>query len=645
MISFIIKMSLKIIIQNVSRTTVEGVVEKLELKPGVNILQGPPNSGKTVWLNIIDFLMGDTGPIEEVLANEDSHGKKLYEKYTSASMIVNIGDKELIIERKWNEQGSRGKIYINGATMQAADFSDYILPELQIPILRFPKGNPLSDKAWPTLSWRMMLRHIFRQENFWSDLADKQPEIEQHAVLAQFLGIAGNLFSAQFGDVVAKHKELLKLKAEHEQFGSILDSIGQRMSNPNENATFLTHESIIKAIEALESKIKVLLDKRLEVISREVAKVENENDKVKNYILEKTYEREELIQKITEISKKQKGLISRISEFNTLQSTIKQEIGKLNRTKEAGNLFSDLKITHCPACDQQIRHTEKSDVDKCFLCHQPIHKVQIENRIDFEISQLNGEFDELLELVRSLKNDEKELDIYEDKLRYGLVLVEREIAPLRNRMTALISPEVGHIDAERGRLEEQIESHKRMLKSLDYKANLIRQIDAVNSEILILESQLNSKELEINFEEVSSILEEEMTNYLNQLVKNNRDRWTHDRPRFRIGEKGFTLKVNEGKWSKSIGATSKLYFLFAYHYGLLALSKVEGCNYPGLLIIDFPPELPNTEKNILFTENYVVEPFITLCKESSITMQVIITGNAFINLQGVHQVQMSKTWD
>ena len=74
-------MSYKLIINKVARMSSDNNIETLDLKPGVNILEGPPNSGKTVWLNIIDFLLGDTDPIEEVLGNEDVSGKKLFEKY------------------------------------------------------------------------------------------------------------------------------------------------------------------------------------------------------------------------------------------------------------------------------------------------------------------------------------------------------------------------------------------------------------------------------------------------------------------------------------------------------------------------------------------------------------------------------------
>lgn len=630
-------MSNQLRINKVSRVSTDGAIETLELQPGVNILAGPPNSGKTVWLNIIDYLMGDTGTIEEVLANEDAAGQKLYEKYVSASMDLTVGDKEITVERRWTELGARGKIYINEEAILDKSFSDYLLGELEIPILHFPKGNPYTDRAWPELSWRMMLRHIYRRENFWSDIADKQPDVEQHAVLAQFLGIAEKMFSQQFGDIISKRKQLLRLEAEKEQFGSILDNIGKSMADPNENITFLTHESINQAIANLEVKIKELLEKRQEILSIEISKIEQENKETESFILQKTTQRESLISRINEVNTKQKELIKRSTEFRGIRHSIHSEIEKLKRTKEAGTLFADLKITHCPACDQAIKQNTQTNDDHCFLCHQPTSTEQAHSRLDFEIAQLSAEEDEIAELISSLVNEEEGLNTIENNFRHDLVKVDRELAPLRNKLTGLVSPEVGHIDTERGRLEEQIEGHKRMLKNLDYKSELVKKIDTLTGEISKLEGQVDSQEEEINYEEVSSNFEDQMANYFNALNKDNSKRWPHKRPTVRVGEKDFVIKVNEAKWSKAVGATSKLYFLFAYHYGLLALTNNESCHYPGLLIIDFPPELPNTEL-ILFTENYVVEPFIDLCKKSEKSMQVIIAGNSFKDLENVNLI-------
>ena len=57
------------------------------------------------------------------------------------------------------------------------------------------------------------MRHIYRQQRFWGDIADKQPEKEQYACLAMFLGIANEQFSEQYGELVEKRKKYSSLKA------------------------------------------------------------------------------------------------------------------------------------------------------------------------------------------------------------------------------------------------------------------------------------------------------------------------------------------------------------------------------------------------------------------------------------------------
>ena len=44
-----------------------------------------------------------------------------------------------------------------------------------------------------------------------------------------------------------------------------------------------------------------------------------------------------------------------------------------------------------------------------------------------------------------------------------------------------------------------------------------------------------------------------------------------------------------------LGGSDTLYFLMAYHYGLLSLSVKQGCHHPGISIIDLPGPFLNSE--------------------------------------------------
>jgi hypothetical protein len=48
-------------IASLERRLATGNVEFLTFEPGVNVLVGRPNTGKTKWLQTFDFLLGDTG--------------------------------------------------------------------------------------------------------------------------------------------------------------------------------------------------------------------------------------------------------------------------------------------------------------------------------------------------------------------------------------------------------------------------------------------------------------------------------------------------------------------------------------------------------------------------------------------------------
>jgi len=205
-----------------------GNAESIVFQPGVNLLVGPPNTGKTKWLRTLDHLLGDPDSIE---AGFEEH---IIEKYDAAAVELFVGEERMFVERRWKEAGSKTKVFVDGVDMGAREFQHLLLQKLGTPLLHFPKGNPMSGQTWPELSWRMLLRHIYRQQRFWGGLADQQPEGEQHACLLQFLGLAEHIFTDIYGRLIQLRLEVEKLKARREQYGLTLNTLGQEvLSDPD----------------------------------------------------------------------------------------------------------------------------------------------------------------------------------------------------------------------------------------------------------------------------------------------------------------------------------------------------------------------------------------------------------------------------
>src|SRR5688500_17380179 len=123
-------MSKKLFIKELLRVSSDGEVESLEFQNGVNLIIGESGTGKTVWLKMLDYLLGDRGTIEDALSSD----LRLVEKYSAIQAIIRIGDEDFKIERNWHNPGSKGKVKIGeDHFVLSSDFSSWILDKLNIP--------------------------------------------------------------------------------------------------------------------------------------------------------------------------------------------------------------------------------------------------------------------------------------------------------------------------------------------------------------------------------------------------------------------------------------------------------------------------------------------------------------------------------
>lgn len=634
-------MSKNLLIKQLSRIDTRGEIETLEFEEGVNVITGLNNSGKTVWLKMLDFLLGDSSSVENALDNEDISGIILSEKYKSIYAIIEIDSIEYLIERRWKEQGLKSKTIIDGKAYDSTEFSAFILEKLQIPNLKFSKGNPYLDGNQFSLTFRILLRHIYRQERFWNDIADQQPYSEQHAAISQFLGLAEKMFSPVYTEIIELQKEKLAIESQKNILELLLDQFGKNMTQVEDTVImFTTADSIKQKITNLEKQVIDLINKRNTVITeatKEATKQSNLSENAEIILSKQRVEMLRELEKLIDIKSKQE---ERIEKFTSLLKSIESEIEKLKRSKEAGNIFSDIKISHCPACHQEVIQDLSPGI--CFLCHQPTSESSEHDRLSFEISQLESEKKELRELISKLVNEKELMLINERGLKEKIDSLNRKIEPLLQAVSALVNPKMGLLDAERGKLEEQIATFKRLENNLKTRDNYIKRIIDLERRITLKRQEIANIEID-NEEQAPVDLADGMTEYINQISEKKPERWQQGRIDLNIGEKDFKFSIGRSKWS-SVGGTLRAFFLFAYHYGLLKLSNKENYHYPGIVILDLPFELSEAEDAIKRAENYLIEPFINLCQESNPKLQVIIAGRYFEGLTDVHEIRFEDSW-
>ena len=616
-----------------------GPEDRLKLKPGVNVLVGRGNTGKSKWLRMLDYLMGDDDDPKEQF--ED-----LAEKYDSVQATVEIGDESFVIERKWKEAGFKTKVIVDDNAMSFKEYRVWLLTKLGIPLIHYPKGNPYGPSTWPELGWRSLYRHVYRQQRFWSDLADQQPPGEQHACLLQFLGLADRLYSEEYGDLVKKQKKVIELQVAKEQFIGMLQQVSKEVTDERELGVALTQEAIEEAELRIRTSIDDLQRRRselLEAILHPNSSQQNVGDSTADQMSKNLLNARGELDEVLSASKKSS---SRLAEVRRYSGLVAEEIARMHRAKQAGDLLSVIKITHCPACDRTI-HPPSFASNQCYLCgrehDQVAEQAANEQRLDFELDQLEGELAETHEMVEVLEKEVEQQEQAKFRLQERIAGLQADLAPARAAAAAIIPPDLAILDMGTGRLQERLHQLNRVRASLARREELSQQINEIQQQVADLQGEVADQKGDVDYEKASDLLTDGFNNYLNKINAKEAGAWSQPAVSARVREHGTKITVGNGAWATKLGGSLTLYFLIAYHYALLSLVGKEGCHYPGLVILDFPGKIEDI--TISDRENFVVEPFVDLTAKAELKRtQFIAAGSAFKDLKGANRIVFTRVW-
>jgi hypothetical protein len=513
-------------------------------------------------------------------------------------------------------------------------------------LLHYPQGDPHGHRTWPELSWRILLRHIYRRQWSWNDLADAQPTSDQHAALLQFLGVAEYLFSDEYGELVGQEKQVWELQATKEQFLSMLHEVSRELLDEEDRRVALTPESLAQAISRVREEIAATEAHRNSVLLSLRASVDAASQpRNKRSLLDEHSDRlAELRSKEVSVAQARADLERRVGELEEYRVTLTEEIGRLQRAQIAGEELADLKVTHCPACDQPIVPRPEAN-GNCYVCHRPVPSSEDgARRIGFEVDQLKAEQQEAADLIETLRRDiATHLTLIKD-IASERRKIETLIRPAQKAVAAILPPEISFLDTRSGQLQERLEQLERVRRTFAKREQLTERIGAIESSIALLVERVRQKSQVADLERASDWLSDGMNDYLNAINERQPGAWPQDPVAVRLHDRSFDILVGKDKWKTKLGGTLSLYFLIAYHHGLLTLFRNQKCHYPGLVIVDFPPVLEDGS-SVRDKENFVLEPFVALSKRAEFSnSQVIAAGASFEGLEGAHRIELERVW-
>lgn len=614
-------------IGRIERELLNGDTEELVFQSGVNLLVGKPNTGKSKWLETLDYLLGDPDQPPFHDATQDG----LSEKYCAARATLWIDNEAVHVERRWRDIGAKSKVLLNGESLSTKAFQERLLELLRIPLVHFPKGNPMSGQTWPELSFRTLYRHMYRRQQFWSDLADRQMASEQLASILQFLGLAETVYSESYGQLVKLRVEVSKLKARREQYGQTLGDLARALLAEADRGMAVTAKSVARALSAMRTLIVDLHADRTRILESAQIEAAANSSAIANLIQQHAA----LAASAEKLAAHLNELEARAREVRRYRSDLLDELERMRRLAESGSLLADLKVTHCPACDQPVDRPAP-DPDHCFVCEQALPAAApmagLGNaRVQFEVTRLEAETKEADELVAAVETDlagtRAEVRITAERI----ARVSAELEPARAAVAALVQQQISGIDRQLGELAERERQLGRIASAVDLGENLDEQIARLNAKIEPLQKQVDEKVALLDFDQAAQMLADGMNEYLEAINRYESNVWPHSSVRIKLEEDRFALKVGNQSWNTALGGTDQLYLLMAYHYGLMSLTTRPFTHYPGLLIIDVPAEFAGDKVNHI--DDFVVQPFIDLLSRDEYEgTQMIITGASYAGL-------------
>ena len=377
----------------------------LELKNGLNIIYGPSNTGKSLILECIDFMLGGAG---EKLADSPVGFK-------SVQMTLDVDGNELVLDREINSND----VHVTGN-----------VPSIDSGIYKTTKAKKNTSKLWLSLM----------------GIDDEVKIIQKMDYSPQTLGIRTflHMFLIKESRMVSENSILKSGEGYNKNIpvptvsSLIYLATEKNFLEGNTPADKKIIEAKNLAIQQfVDRSLKTLADQRVEALSEEVADLTPAELNVRisetlNEIAATESSLDVVVEKSRRLADKIIEIDSQVSEcrmlknrYRSLMSQYESDIKRLTFIAEGDLHRGDIpKLDHCPFCNGELT---KDQGESCV--EAAIVEVQ---KIEAQIRDLRAANTEIVAEIKELDNERaaviEERKAVQDKIRIEL---EPKISSLR----------------------------------------------------------------------------------------------------------------------------------------------------------------------------------------------------------------------
>ena len=411
----------------------------IQFKKGLNIIEGPSNTGKTLIFKCIDYIFGAKD--NPLIEGYDCISLKIEIDNSEIDLTRYAGKKSLFVNSVYNSILSGEYKYNTGRDDYESSFNNVLLKLLNINEYHEIVKNSNYEKR--SLTWRTFSSAFFIDED--SIISEQSPLIpiqftEKTAFLSALIFLLSGKDFASVNSVEAKNIKKAKITAVKEYINNELQEYTRQTELLNKE---------IEEIPDLERIIGSLSSEVEATEGRIVEKINNNKNLLAN------------IQKINEEISESNVLLNR---YDLLESQYDSDLKRLNFIVDGQINYEQAEKTMCPFCNNTVSISKKEDYITVSLNDYKKIKLQKNDLINAR---------EILK-TKILSLEEK------------LDLLQSEKEEVNNEIEQVLQPKLNDLKEQLVLFKKQVEKKKEI--------NFLSQICSQKADFLSKQENDNSNE-------------------------------------------------------------------------------------------------------------------------------------------------------
>ncbi|MEA5449316.1 hypothetical protein VB780_12105 [Leptolyngbya sp. CCNP1308] len=588
----------------------------VEFEPGLNIVFGASNTGKSFIVESIDYLLGSGGNLRDIQERVAyDRVRLLLEASNDILFTIQRGVKGgsfVKFDGSWLEEEPDHEGTVLQAKYSANNQNN--LSSFFLSLVGLEGKSVIKNKRQELQSFT--IRNLVRF------LLVKEEEI---------IRSSSPILSGQYTTATAEYSAFRLLLTGVDDSAQIAQEQRQREVSAAKQSLEAKLELLDELIAELHSGLREVGVNRIEAedqiarLSQEMQANENRIAQVREQLGERITRRNEILSQIQRLTDSIQMIEGQLSRFGLLQQHYQSDLERLASIEESGSFLIDLNITPCPLCGTPPNEQHLS--------------TECDGNIEATVVAARGEIAKVQKLSSELEQTASELETELDVLRTQQNALVPEYQEL-NQVIERITAPLGDLQTNIGELASRVLDYRLVLRRFEDLEEHRKRKDVLVSEA----STEPEPEPERNSVDVATSVLDEYAQVVQQLLQ----LWGFpgaERVHFDMSKKDLVIN---GQLRSSSGKGVRAITHAAMIIGLMEFCRQEDLPHPGFVVLDSPLlayREPESEEDSALAESDLKARFYEYLAMNLFDSQAIIIENEDppIDLRGrVHLTHFTK---